>query len=722
MQRASKSKKWLIISIAAVLVIVLAVALLSGAGSANRTTPALMATAETGAITSTVVGSGSLEYGENLNILLPLDLKVNKVHVAAGDYVEPGDVLATFEPASVQTQIEALEDELESIDADINGKKGSTVSSYVYANVSGRVKALYAESGLETADVVADNGALMVLSIDGKMAVDIVAPEELEVGDTVTVVLPDESTKTGTIEKIKNGVCTVTLTDNGPELGATVKIKHNDAEIGSGTLYIHQPITVLGTTGKIKTVHVSLNSWVGKGNTLVTLEDVSFSAAYQELLAQHEQVAAALANLVTISRTNSLIATTSGVVQSVNIKDGSKTSQSSGSTGQSGSDSSADLSAYGMSAGAENGNAVTQLGAARTANTANTASVQLLAAGGAPVDIDDTMVQTGLAALTPVTGGTPLASVTGTEFNGIVTWMTTDVIFMPKTVYNGHVTLTANTGYRFSANYVPDLGPDVTVSKVTYTNGSALNGYDMIEFDAAYPETADMGQGGFPGGTGGFGGFGGYDLSGLTGDSGSAGTGLSGASSGADTASDFQMTALTVASGEQMTLVIEIDQLDIGAVQKGQKASVTFDAITGKTFQGVITKIADSAASGSGVARYKVSISLPRDDAMRAAMNATATITVSERADALCIPADAVQEVGGRVFVYIKSDDKGNLSGEVEVVTGLSDGINVEIVSGLKAGDVVYYKIAVAQSSMFFGGPMMTGGGSGDPQGVRNGG
>lgn len=53
---------------------------------------------------------------------------------------------------------------------------------------------------------------------------------------------------------------------------------------------------------------------------------------------------------------------------------------------------------------------------------------------------------------------------------------------------------------------------------------------------------------------------------------------------------------------------------------------------------------------------------------------------------------NALQEQGDRVFVYTSQDEDGNLTGEQEIVTGLSDGSTVEVTEGLSEGDTVYYQ------------------------------
>ena len=153
------------------------------------------------------------------------------------------------------------------------------------------------------------------------------------------------------------------------------------------------------------------------------------------------------------------------------------------------------------------------------------------------------------------------------------------------------------------------------------------------------------------------------------------------------------VTAFTLASNDSMILSVSVDELDINSVSKDQEAEVTLDALEDSSFTGTVTKVGSSSqSSGNGVAKYTVEITIPKDAQMKEGMNASAVITVEEKKDVVTIPVNALQEKGDKTFVYTKKDDEGNLSGEQEVSTGLSDGDKVEITDGLSEGDTVYYQ------------------------------
>lgn len=190
-----------------------------------------------------------------------------------------------------------------------------------------------------------------------------------------------------------------------------------------------------------------------------------------------------------------------------------------------------------------------------------------------------------------------------------------------------------------------------------------------------------------------------------------------------DTASQYSTdtTAFTISGDTSMLLSVSVDELDINSVEQGQTAQVTFDAIEDKTFEGTVTKVGNTASASGGVAKYTVEITIPKDEEMKAGMNASATITIEEKENIVTIPVNALQERGEEVFVYTEQDDEGNLSGEQQVTTGLSDGENVEITEGLSEGDVVYYqKTGGGNTSSDTGFSMPggdMGGGMGNPSG-----
>ena len=72
-------------------------------------------------------------------------------------------------------------------------------------------------------------------------------------------------------------------------------------------------------------------------------------------------------------------------------------------------------------------------------------------------------------------------------------------------------------------------------------------------------------------------------------------------------------------------------------------------------------------------------------------MTANASIVINNAENILLLPMKALQQKGDQLFVYRSCDENGVLKDEQIVTSGMSDSNNVEIVSGLKEGDVVYF-------------------------------
>jgi len=339
-KQIKRRKKWPWVLGVLVLIIAAAVMFLPTLMPATLVTNAIGVAVVKGSIAETVVGTGVLEEREDeepdeVIVQVPVGIKIDKVNVDSDDDITKGDVLATVDPLSVQQRIASIQSEIASLDAQIYRSKDDTDEEYVRAGVSGRVKKIYAEKGDTVRDVMSDYGLLMLLSISGKMAADIETTAELSVGDDVTVVLENGSTKTGKVSQIISGGYTITLTDNGPKLDEAVEVLDKDKNVlGDGTLYIEQQLVVTGTTGTVKTINVSENESVSRNRRLITLENVPSTAEYQKLMTDRMVLVDMLNTLFALSETHSIYSTADGTVLSISVFDDTVTAVSSGSAEQ----------------------------------------------------------------------------------------------------------------------------------------------------------------------------------------------------------------------------------------------------------------------------------------------------------------------------------------------------------------------------------------------------
>jgi HlyD family secretion protein len=186
-------------------------------------------------------------------------------------------------------------------------------------------------------------------------------------------------------------------------------------------------------------------------------------------------------------------------------------------------------------------------------------------------------------------------------------------------------------------------------------------------------------------------------------------------------------TIMTISDMSVVTAEVKVDETDIVNVKLGQPAEVMIDALPKQKFKGTVTEIGDNAilrssgvstsqsTSGSQEARdFKVVVTLTNPpDTLRPGLSATAKITTATRDNATTIPIQALtirqrgdlrdkskgsvqaaspdqaksdkEELQG-VFVYRANQNKVEF---VPVETGITGTTDIEVTSGLKAGDQI---------------------------------
>lgn len=693
------------------------------------------ASAASGDIANTITGTGSLEADDSDTVKIPSGITIKEVKVESGDAVSKGDVLAVVEETSVLGAMEEVQEQIEETEEDMNECKSDTETQEVTAKVSGRIKKIYVQESSDVAQSMVDNGALMLLSLDGKMAADFTGVSGVAAGDTVTVTLSDGTVKEGSVESVSGADCTVTFSDDGVAVDDTVTAaKADGTKIGTGKAYIHEQLEITGTGGTVSSVSAAENQEVSAGDTLLTVNTGEKSVKYRQLAAKREALTQSLQKLVIISQTGTITADIDGTVGSVNVSAGSAVQSSSAvSSGTTSSGSSAAKASNMSYTSSASGASFLLLSSA-----SETAAGKETALDNDAEQQEDTQSDTenqeqqtdiclqfaigegtestaGLLALaTPQTDGVPQTEANSSDgaYTGSIVWNPQADTFEGGTEYQAQITLTAGEGYCFGADSVSKLQVGI-LSGLTVSEDAKT-----LEFCVTFPVTAET----TPQETQKEQNESGQDenknqVSGSDGETveasakAAAVTGTStGTAAAADTETTAQqtsssdstedtssystdVTAFTLASNDSMILSVSVDELDINSVSKDQEAEVTLDALEDSSFTGTVTKVGSSSqSSGNGVAKYTVEITIPKDAQMKEGMNASAVITVEEKKDVVTIPVNALQEKGDKTFVYTKKDDEGNLSGEQEVSTGLSDGDKVEITDGLSEGDTVYYQ------------------------------
>jgi len=144
---------------------------------------------------------------------------------------------------------------------------------------------------------------------------------------------------------------------------------------------------------------------------------------------------------------------------------------------------------------------------------------------------------------------------------------------------------------------------------------------------------------------------------------------------------------ITLSDLTTLEIVAQIDEIDVAEVAVGQKVQIRLDAFPGEELAGTITRVAPAATTERGSTIYQAVVRFERTDLpLRLGMGANLRITTLEKADVLLVPNRAIQPIGRKRVVRVL--EGGNVR-EVEVVTGLSNESETEIVEGLREGEVV---------------------------------
>lgn len=276
---------------------------------------------KTGTISTVVSGSGTLADVDLEAITVPEGVEITDVSLKANQAVKKGDLLAKVDMASVMSAMADLQTEIKSLDKQISAAEDDAATNVIKAGVAGRVKLLYGKAGDDVADVMYENGALALLSLDGYMAVDIPS-ETMTAGDSVAVVLSDGKEIKGSVSAVTDGIATVLVTDNGPDYEEEITVKDAEGQpLGEGKLYIHSPLRVTGYAGTVKTVHGKKDQKVSASTKLFTLKDTGYSANYNALLRTRGEKEETLLELLTIKRDGAVLAPFDGSIQSVDYEE-----------------------------------------------------------------------------------------------------------------------------------------------------------------------------------------------------------------------------------------------------------------------------------------------------------------------------------------------------------------------------------------------------------------
>ena len=151
-------------------------------------------------------------------------------------------------------------------------------------------------------------------------------------------------------------------------------------------------------------------------------------------------------------------------------------------------------------------------------------------------------------------------------------------------------------------------------------------------------------------------------------------------------------TIATVADMGDLIFRGNIDETEVGRLVTGMPMKITIGALQNLKFGASLEYISPKATDNNGANQFeiKAAVTVPAGSDIRSGYSANAEIEFESAKGVLTVPESAIEFSGEDTYVYVvKGSGEDKTYERRKVVTGLSDGINIEIKSGLKKGEKV---------------------------------
>ena len=151
-------------------------------------------------------------------------------------------------------------------------------------------------------------------------------------------------------------------------------------------------------------------------------------------------------------------------------------------------------------------------------------------------------------------------------------------------------------------------------------------------------------------------------------------------------------TIATVANMNDLIFRGNIDETEVGRLVEGMPMKITVGALQDLRFDAVLEYVSPKAVENNGANQFEVkaAVTAVRDGKIRSGYSANAEIVLAKAENVLSVPESAIEFSGDSTFVYVVGGTgEQKTYRRTHVVTGLSDGVNIEIKSGITTKDKV---------------------------------
>ena len=150
-------------------------------------------------------------------------------------------------------------------------------------------------------------------------------------------------------------------------------------------------------------------------------------------------------------------------------------------------------------------------------------------------------------------------------------------------------------------------------------------------------------------------------------------------------------TIASVANMSDMLFVGKLDETEVGRISVGMPMNITIGALQDQKLTAKLEYVSPKGKEENGAIMFemKAAVKVPKDVYIRAGYSANAEILLTKKESVLTIPESCIEFGGDTAFVYLLKTKEPQTFQKKQVKIGLSDGIKIEVKSGLKAKDKI---------------------------------
>jgi len=150
-------------------------------------------------------------------------------------------------------------------------------------------------------------------------------------------------------------------------------------------------------------------------------------------------------------------------------------------------------------------------------------------------------------------------------------------------------------------------------------------------------------------------------------------------------------TIATVANMSDMLFVGKLDETEVGKIIVGMPMSITIGALQDQKLTATLEYVSPKGKEENGAIMFemKAAVKVPSNVFVRAGYSANAEIVLTKQDRVITIPESCIEFGGDTAFVYVMTKKDPQTFVKKQVKIGLSDGIKIEVKSGLKAKDSI---------------------------------